>query len=299
MEALNQQFRTHIERPYTPPPFETIFQKPNLRRHPERVRQFEPASNTKVRESLGYSVSSFRDLVSCVSRLASDNPQFNLYYRGQVQDYKDQKGRSKIYPSLYRPKSGQSRLLRSTIQRRIEAMKNAIDAMREGHRGLGLPDSVLSDHDEYYQALLQHYEIRETPLVDVTVSLRVAASFALADDAEEGFLYVLDLPLPTGSISHFVDANIVLVRLQSVCPAVALRPHYQEGYLVGQLRCKAERLVGDNLAKRLIGKYRLENPNGVFWDKDFSPIPRNALLPEPDLFGQRLRRMLSHTFPNK
>ncbi len=292
MEALSQQFRTHIERPYKPPPFPTIWQRRGMVVDTGPIHQFEPASNTKVRESLGYSVLTFRDLVGCISRLASDNPHFNLYYRGQDRDYRDQKNRSKIYPSLYRPREGQSRLQRPTIQRRLESMKTAIGSMRDGHRELMLPESVLSHHDEYYQALLQHYELRATPLVDVTVSLRVAASFALADNAEEGFLFVLNLPLPTGSISHFIDSNMVLVRLQSVCPGVALRPHYQEGYLVGQLRSQAQKLVGDNLARRLIGKYRLINKDRKFWDDDFSPIPRNALLPQNDEFGERLRKRL-------
>lgn len=293
MEAITQPFLTHIERRHKLVANQTFFRKqmPPIKKGIQRV--FEVASNAQVRESIGFSVRSFRELVGCISELASSNPHLNLYYRGQGQDHNDRKQRSKIYPSLYRPRHGQSNLRSPTIRKRLASMKEALRQMRTGHGRLALPSSVLSYHDEYYQALLQHYEILPTPLVDITVSLRVAASFALCNEWQEGFLYVLNLPLPTGSISHFIDANIVLVRLQSVCPTEALRPHDQEGYLVGQLRSGEKKLVGDNLAKRMIGKYHLLNPEGEFWDSDFSPIPKNALLPEKDEFGVRLKGLLS------
>lgn len=293
MEAITKQFFSHMEVPYKAPPFQTMLPRWNRRSSAGTERQFQLTSNAKVRESLGYSVTSFRDLVGLVAELASNNPEMNLYYRGQTEDYRDQNQRTKIYPSLYRPRAGKSNLQPVTIQKRIKSLREAIDLMRRKHRVLGLPATPLSHHDEYYQALLQHYELRATPLIDISVSLRVAASFALDGNVPEAFLYVVNLPLPTGSISHFVDPNMVLIRLQSVCPPVALRPHYQEGYLVGQLRSQAQKLVGDNLAKRVVGKYRLLNPRGAFWDQDFPAIPRNALLPANDLFGEKLTSLLS------
>lgn len=293
MNTVANEFVTHIERPPSPLVFPTHWPIA-----PRGVtRQLECIYNAGLRESPGYAVTSFRELVGCISELASNNSHLNLYYRGQDFDYKDRNSRSKIYPNLYRPKMGKSYLHPSTIQKRIAATEAAIDRMRKNHRELGLPATVLSHHDEYYLALLQHYEVRHTPFVDITVSLRVAASFALAKHVSEGILYVVHLPLPTGSISHFVDANMVLVRLQSVCPAAALRPHYQEGYLIGQLRSGARKLVGDNLAKSMIGKYRLLNADGQFWDKDFSPIPQNALLPTADEFRDRLVGLLSDLKP--
>jgi hypothetical protein len=289
MEQIIGEIRTHIER-RNRLTFDPLGS--GRRIAPDTTQCFGGTSNAQIRASLGYPVNSFRELVGYVAEVGSANPHLNLYYRGQKTDWLDRNGRSKIYPGLYRPKPGKLNLHPSTITKRIELMECAIERMKANHRNLRLPETVLADHDEYYQALLQHYERCPTPLVDVTVSLRVAASFALANDAEEAFLYLVHLPLPTGSISHFIDQNIVLVRLQSVCSPRALRPHFQEWFLVGQLRHKARKQVGDNLAKRLVGKYRLVNPGGRFWSRDFPPIPANALLPQVDPFGSQLADLL-------
>jgi hypothetical protein len=73
----------------------------------------------------------------------------------------------------------------------------------------------------------------------------------------------------------------------SICPPTALRPHYQEGYLIGEyptisLEAKAEyRRMELDFSRRLIAKFRLPSPD-KFWSKDFRPIPRAALYPASD-----------------
>ena len=135
--------------------------------------------------------------------------------------------------------------------------------------------------------MIQHYEIHPTPLIDLTQSLRVAATFALRK-AHCGYVYVLGLPHPQGSISHFIDQDMVLIKLQNVCPPSALRPHYQEGYLVGKMPITKSKQGADNLARRLVGKYYLNNSDGHFWDAGFSAIDEEALFPISDPFKEEL-----------
>jgi hypothetical protein len=91
----------------------------------------------------------------------------------------------------------------------------------------------LKKFPELQWSILQHYEVCDTPLLDLKQSLRVAASFALNWTSSEGYIFVFALPYPNGTISYFSEEELVIVRLLSVCPSEALRPHFQEGYLVG------------------------------------------------------------------
>jgi hypothetical protein len=156
----------------------------------------------------------------------------------------------------------------------------------------------LAAHREYWIALLQHYELAATPLLDVTQSLRMAATFALSDNGtwaerHEGFVYVFGLPHAPACLAHLVDEQMVIVRLQSVCPPDALRPHFQEGFLIGRWPLSFQKLKGDNAAYRLIGKYRLHNPNGKFWDTGFEAIPRTSVYPAIDAFSSDLQHALA------
>ena len=145
----------------------------------------------------------------------------------------------------------------------------------------------LSRHKILRWSILQHYEVCETPLLDVTQSLRIAASFASDEnDSEEAFLYVLGVPNISGAISASAEAGIQIVRLSSVCPPVAMRPHFQEGYLLGEypeiVSYDQKQLYGlpeIDFGKRLIAKFRFNHQ--AFWTKSgqFQAIGKRALYP--------------------
>lgn len=253
-----------------------------------RYQDAEWCSVAKVRQSFGYDVSSFRELVTLVAAIGYRNRAFNLLFRGQGTDYKDKNERTKILPAIFRPKAGQVSLRGPTLAGRVAELNKAVEVLRENRHKLDLAGLGLFQHREYQIALLQHYLLRKTPLLDATHSLRVATSFAMPTGRADGVLYVFGMPHPQGSISHFIDADVSLVKLQNVCPPNALRPHFQEGYLIGRLSFQGEKLAGDNAAYRLIAKYHLDNSSGNFWDPDFQPIPQGALLPAVDPFGQTL-----------
>lgn len=236
----------------------------------------------EIREHPGCNVSSFQELVGLVGLLSLRNRKYDLYFRGQDKDYRDRNGKSIIYPSICRCPSGATRLSGRTIAERYKQLDAFVSLLkREQYR---------ERYDEYYYPLLQHYELLPTPLIDITQSLRVAATFALRNDAKQGFLYVLGLPYIYGSISHFVDHNMTLVKLQHVCPANALRPRYQEGFLAGKLPYIAEKEVGDNIANRLLGKFKLDNIGGRFWDDYFQPMDDDLLFPKADVYLKWLHK---------
>ena len=255
----------------------------------DQIRRLGPtwAPISKIRAWPGFPVTRFEELVTRAAHVAGGNRLYSLFFRGQSRDYLDANGRSTIYSSICRPPPGM-RLLRTTrLDKRVRLLQRVMEAIRGDRVALDLT-SRIHQHSESLLALVQHYELCPTPLLDVTRSLRVAASFALLNGTE-GFVYVFGMPHPNGSISHLVDHETVIVHLQAVCPWKALRPHYQEGALIGRYPWNDAKERGDDVAHRMVAKFRLENSDGLFWGRGFAAIPRKALLPEPDAFGATLR----------
>ncbi|OGJ91392.1 MAG: hypothetical protein A2268_00105 [Candidatus Raymondbacteria bacterium RifOxyA12_full_50_37] len=250
-------------------------------------------SITKLRKDDGVPVKSYQSLVHYIAELGHQNHGLNLFFRGQSCDFKDSKNQTKLYPGIFRPPENKKVLSRREITKRFLKLNGFIQYLHESPPSLNAP---LSRHPEYWFSLLQHYEVLKTPLLDVTQSLRVAVSFALLDDKfkytrQEGFVFVLALPYSNGSISKYADDNFVLARLSNICPPNALRPHFQEGYLAGRWPTSHKKTEYDNLAYHLVGKYRLQNQNGDFFNKDFMPLPYEALFPQLDAFRDYLNLM--------
>lgn len=250
----------------------------------ELIWERHNATVAKIRSNSGFPVKSFRELIDEISIVTIRNKTYEMFYRGQTTDYKDSQSiyykdktpKTIIYPTICRPEKKEDGAYKHSIRKeqianRYNQLYNMVDSVAK-KRSL-LP--------EYYFALFQHYDIIPTPLIDITQSLRVAASFALRG-SKSGFVYVLGLPFPNQSISHYADIGIVLVKLQNICPVNALRPRYQEGYLVGKYPFYPLKEVSDNLARRLVAKFYLDNSNDDFWDTNFQPIPDDVLFPKQD-----------------
>ncbi|WP_160144137.1 FRG domain-containing protein [Chryseolinea soli] len=254
-------------------------------------------SVAQIRTSSGYPVATFRQLLDEVAFVTINNRNFEMFFRGQREDHKDRLKKTKIYPSIFRPLPGKKAVTRSLLEKRHYELHALINGARADQ---GLIEKYSNDpfisFDEFHIAQFQHYGIVETPFIDITQSLRVAASFALRN-SQEGYLYVFGLPYPNGSISHFIDQQIVLVKLQNVSPVDAYRPRYQEGYLVGKFPITASKEAGDNLARRMIAKFKLENSNGKFWDPDFTQIKDEILFPENDQHEIFLENLKRNTLP--
>jgi len=240
------------------------------------VRDILEGPHTRVR--------SFSQLVRRVAELSYHNPEHVLFYRGQPREYtKKAKDGTKVpsfYPTIFR--SPGRPLTKDELARRYSALDNASERLldcfaEEGFTG----HAKLRKFPELAWSILQHYEVCATPLLDVTHSLRVAASFALNTGDSDGYLYVFGLPHPNGSITYSADLETINIRLLSICPPEAQRPYFQEGFLVGSMPVRqAKREPSLDVGRRIMAKFVLTRE--TFWTEDFSHIPDAALYPTHD-----------------
>lgn len=239
-----------------------------------------------VRTGRGYRVNSFERIIKRVAALSFNNPEYVLFYRGQARDFKDRSKRSTLQSPLFRKLPGFPGLPLNKIRKRYEVLSRAEDLLSDQYEFDG--DEKVRRFNILRWAILQHYQVCPTPLLDVTHSLRVACSFAhFKDEPKEAFLYVLAMPQISGSITASSEVGIQIVRLLSICPPQALRPHYQEGYLVGEyptitVKGKREYLLKElDFGRRLLCKFRLGKPIN-FWSHHFMNIQPGALFPDGD-----------------
>ncbi|HRK20472.1 MAG TPA: FRG domain-containing protein [Fimbriimonadaceae bacterium] len=246
-------------------------------------------TNNRIRAGRAHRVDSFLELARKIAALQYKNPQYVLLFRGQAKDYKNQKGNSSLKPCLLRPRKGSSELPgRELLLQRFQFLAEAERRLVEGYESVSDIEGVLKIKRQRILrwAILQHYEIAFTPLLDVSQSLRVAASFASATAEERAFIYVLGVPNLSGAISASAEAGLQIVRLSGVCPPVALRPHIQEGYLLGEYPDMPDieqkqhyPAFETDFGRRLLAK--LEFDPRTFWsDAEFPMITRGALYPD-------------------
>ena len=225
---------------------------------------------------------SYEQLVEYISFLTSMNKRLVLYYRGQTSGHDP-------LPAIFRPfwlsPSGQKFQLTNNRYIYWNELIQVGKGVTEICRAVGVPrPRTIELIREAQWAIVQHYNLWPTPLLDVTQNLRVAATFALWNNRHEGFLFVFGLPNTTASVSYDVDQHVALARLESVCPPSARRPHIQNGFLVGRYPLYDIRPENDknaspeinNMSRRLVAGIKLVNePSsssqyGSFWDDDFS-----------------------------
>ncbi|MCK7500127.1 MAG: FRG domain-containing protein [Comamonadaceae bacterium] len=131
----------------------------------------------QVRESAATPIASFRQLVEAVARLSFHNPDYFLIYRGQRRDHLIESNATSLYPAIYRSEGS---LPNAELRSRFQTLDRAAALLHAEFRSHSIEGSAkLGKFPELTWAMLQHYEVCPTPLLDVTQSLRVAASFAL------------------------------------------------------------------------------------------------------------------------
>jgi FRG domain-containing protein len=245
------------------------------------------ASNSKIRRAPAYRVRSYLELAKKVAELQFRNPDYVLLFRGQSRDFRHE-GQTTLKASLFR--SSSSGIPNSSALRdRFETLKRAEEALVRFYKNQAyLGWEPLWRHRILRWSILQHYEVCATPLLDVTHSLRIAASFA-SGEGQRGFVYILAVPNLSGAVTASAEAGLQIVRLSSVCPPVAVRPHIQEGYLLGQypeVAAVEEKSLRPHyeidFARRLIGKFEFDPRK--FWKSDtFPKVSQMALYPPAEL----------------
>ena len=250
----------------------------------DKVRR--DVSNEAIRTDGGLRVSRFAELASRVAELQYRNPDLVLMFRGQKGDYKmggTRKPMSTMVPSIFRGlKKDDSLVMRlEYLKRSSSKLISIVGRIEQTYARRLRRQKILS------WALLQHYGVCSTPLLDVTTSVRVAASFASMDADTEAYFFVLAAPSISGSITASAEAEMQIVRLSNACPPMAMRPHLQEGYMLGEYPDydshipENEYKIGEvDVARRIIAKFRLILED--FWNDDFPMISRRALYPDPD-----------------
>jgi hypothetical protein len=246
------------------------------------------ATNTDIRRGAGHRVRNYLELATKVAELQFLNQDHVFLFRGQGNDHHNRNNNTTLKPSLMRSIHPARNLTPPQTAHRFEILRLAeMELERRFVAAELLGVARLQRHRIMRWSILQHYEICRTPLLDVTHSLRVAASFASADSQETAFLFVLGVPNLSGGITASSESGLQIVRLASVCPPSALRPHIQEGYLLGvypdmgdpEQKQHYEHYEID-FGRRLIAKFCF-NPKR-FWKANdaFPAIARAALYPD-------------------
>lgn len=241
----------------------------------------EHCQGKRVWQAPAFEVSTFRILVEHVARLAFANPDELLFFRGQEKDFQSKAGGSTLYPAIYRGDQLSSR----ELDHRFDVLNQAARLLVERFKKQRIEGHTELRHKRYIQwSILQHYEVVDTPLLDLTQSLRVACSFAqLRSTDPTCYVYVMGLPYLTNRISINSEHDLVNIRLLSICPPSALRPYFQEGYLAAttDVTTDFESKTELDFRNRLIAKFAIRRAR-EFWGSGFDQIPETALYPKGD-----------------
>jgi hypothetical protein len=253
-----------------------------------KAKHLEMLSIDQIRSGSGHTVHTYTELISKLAEVAFSNPELVLLMRGQVRDYLEG-GATTLFPTMYRsPKDG-DRYYAIELRARYERLQRCEKSLYRVLRDTDFWDRVGRNNLARW-AILQHYDVCPTPLLDVTHSPLVACSFArLGSDTSKGshiYLYVLGVPQISGAVTVSPAQALQVVRLSSVCPPETLRPYFQEGYLMGtyppvdtlddKMRYKRSEM---DCAQRLVAKFRIPKA-AEFWNEGYSPLPETAVYPE-------------------
>ncbi|ARO22870.1 FRG domain-containing protein [Rhizobium sp. S9] len=249
-------------------------------------RQMRKMRCLSIRRSKGCFVDSYIDLATKIASLQFKNPNYVMLFRGQKADYRRPNRDhdiSTLKPTIFRGVPSPSE---KTLTRRFEKLRRAETLLITAYEQSGFPDlERLQRHRILRWSILQHYEVCDTPLLDVTHSLRIAASFASANADGEAFVFALGVPNVSGAITASAEAGLQVIRLSSVCPPAAVRPHIQEGYLLGEYPEMAEMGQKElyphyeiDFARRVAAKFRFD-PRSFWENSDFPQVGQLALYP--------------------
>lgn len=271
------------------------------------------SGTASLKDALSRPVKNYVELADIVSFLAVMNKNRTLLFRGQTEDF------PQLLPTLHRPRSplaarwavdGSMDANREWYWNRLSRIEDQVKAVLFDR---GLPRWRHIRDSKYARwAVIQHYELWPTPMLDFSTSLRVAASFAFGelDDLKlmkvqerhtptqkSGFLYITAVDKLQSDLMALLEDDsaertdgLVTVRLNAVCPPRAVRPHLQDGVLICRYPFDGGELlepVGNDFTSRLIAKIPVLD-DGEFWSGDFPRLTRDALLPTVDELGSAL-----------
>ncbi|KZC16884.1 hypothetical protein RHOFW510R12_03295 [Rhodanobacter sp. FW510-R12] len=252
------------------------------------TKKIKQATNSEIRAGDGHPVSSYLELAKKVAELQFYNQEHVLFFRGQPTDFKNSARNTTLKPSILRsdPEKPLIPPVPEELRSRFEELKRYERRLMETLEfSEALGRQRVARHRLLRWSILQHYEKCGTPLLDVSQSIRIAASFASVGRGPTAFVYVLAVPNISGVISASAEAGLQTVKLAGICPPNAVRPYIQEGYLLGEYpempdfeQKQNYRHYEIDFGRRLIAKFCLDLR--CFWaDPDFPKVARTALYP--------------------
>lgn len=244
-----------------------------------------PATNHAIRAGSGHQVDTYFQLAKKVAELQFRNREHVLLFRGQTRDYRTTKNNSMLKASIFRL-NGNKVPTKAVLEKRFATLRMAEDDLVEKYVAAKLLGADRLKRQRILRwAILQHYGVCDTPLMDVTHSLRIASSFAASgNETEQAFVFAFGVPNLSGAVTASSEAGIQIIRLSSACPPDAVRPHIQEGYQLGEYPEISD--FGQHshysyhemdFGRRLVAKFRF-NPK-AFWSANYRPVPDEALFP--------------------
>ncbi len=243
-------------------------------------------SNRRIRAGEGHTVSTFFELAMKVAELQFLNRNHVMLFRGQAHDYTSPTG-TMLNPTLFRL-SGKRLAIQRVLQTRFERLRVAEEQLVRLYRDAKLRGiDRLARHRTIRWSILQHYDVCRTPLLDLSQSLRISASFAARENGSGGaYLYVLGVPNRSGAVTVSSESGLQIICLSSACPPEAVRPHMQEGFLLGEYPEVAgydpngrHAYHEMDFGRRLVAKFRLDLK--AFWNsKDFPPASVESIYPK-------------------
>ncbi|GAB2813374.1 FRG domain-containing protein [Dyella kyungheensis] len=254
----------------------------------DEIQEIRKATNVQIRGGAGHAVSSYMELAKKVADLQFHNRDYVLLFRGQGNDYKNRLRNTTLKPTLFRASAGRGvdppdQFELSQRFDRLAVCERDLAETFEREQITGR--QRIARYRILRWSILQHYEVCATPLLDVSQSIRVAASFASFGARGDAFFYVLAVPNISGAVTASAEAGLQVIKLAGICPPDAVRPHIQEGFLLGeypempdfdQKRYYAPYEI--DFGRRLIAKFRLDLRR--FWsDPNFTKIEHEALYP--------------------
>jgi hypothetical protein len=250
----------------------------------------------KVPRSDPFSVDRFSQLMRHIAQLAFANKDYLLFFRGQSRDYQNRARGSTFYPSIYRG----DQVPKDEIKLRFARLANAEKQLIKLSNELDSISRREVQRRRYVRwSILQHYEVCATPLLDVTHTAQVACSFAQLDnDGDGAHVFVFGLPYIGNRIAINSEHEIINVRLLSICPPDALRPYFQDGYVVGtdDVTDDYDSKTELDFSRRLIAKFAIPNSD-AFWDEGFSKVPKEVLYPVNDKMRDLCKRSVPEITP--
>lgn len=260
----------------------------NLEKKNDKIKNSDWAKPTLLDDILKSNpkrVETYDDLVRDVAQIMYYNRNLTLFFRGQSKDYANDNS-TIIKPSIYRKKPNEKRIMLKErfvlLQHKSDELKKLFKESEVKYAGTNL----INKYPEIVWSLLQHYEVCDTPLLDITHSLHVACSFAFDRNKEKtGIIYVLGMPWQNDAIGYNSYEELINLKLMSVCPPQASRPYFQEGYLAGpfpnyQLD-NSVRATQFDFSRRLIAKFEIPIIDD-FWGIGFNRIPSDKLYQPKD-----------------